>query len=222
MEHDAALSQLTLIQHRALLDARLLIAAREHVGAAGIEQMAALERLIAAGQEHTSVARAASQVLHLLQTQTPDALAVQTLLRQSEEQVVWLNELAAVVTTSLQQITATPVQRISAAVLEDIATRMQRQIAALNTLIAAAQASPAVPDAATPTLEAIRATLQADLAAAAQAERQGHLATLLQLALQTCADIGGLTGSAVPERVAALQSIAAAVQQQIEQLTPRA
>lgn len=211
--------RLSLIQQGALFDVRLLISAREHVGAAGIEQMAALERLIAAGQEHTGLARAASQVRQVLLQQPPALQALQGLLLESEQQLVWMNQLEQTVTAALQQITATPVQRISAEVLEDIAERMQRQLTALEQLVVSVKESLAVSDAATPTLEAIQATLHAELARVAQEERRGHLATLVHLAGQACQEIASVEGMTPLDRVASLQQVVALAHQQIDHLS---
>ena len=210
--------QLTSVQHAALLDSRLLIAARQHVGSAGIEQISALERLIAAGQEHTGLAQAAKQVMALLQQQPQDSETVQSLVLQSERQVLWMNELASVVSTSLLQITATPVQRISAEVLQDITDRMQRQLSALEHLIAAARERLVGPDAAAPTLDAIQATMQAELARIAQDERRGHLETLLHLAERACADLVDMRDVTALDRMAALQHLIATAHQHRERL----
>ncbi|WP_425148715.1 hypothetical protein [Deinococcus sp.] len=204
---------LNLFQGAGPLDPKLLIAARQHVGSAGIEQVAALERLIAAGQEHVGLAQAAQQVVRLLKEQSQASQAVRQLLLESEQQVLYLEQLASIVTTALQQITATPVQRISAEVLQDIASRMHRQLGALNQLIASVRESLALPAAATPDLEAIQLTLQTELERIAQGERQGHLATLVQLAQKACSDIAAQREVADQDRVAALQEVLTWVQQ---------
>jgi hypothetical protein len=175
------------------LDPHLLMAARLHVGAAGIEQTSALERLIAAGQEHTGLVNAVQQVVALLR-QADDSAMQHHLMDESQQLLLVLEELSKVVTGALQQITATPVQSISAQSLENIAVQMQRHLAALETLIIAAEDSPAVPDSSTPALEAILADLRAQIAQIAAEQRQGHLTTLGQLISQAATNLAMYEG----------------------------
>ena len=184
-----------------VIDHALLMAARRHVGAAGIEQTAALERLIAAGQEHTSLAMALQKVTTLLQNSS-NTQALDPLLDESQQQLLILDELASTVTQALEQITATPVVRVSVEILEDIATRMHQRLADLNRLVEKIELSPAVPDSATPGLEAMRAALEAELLRIRHAEHEGRLQTLIGLACQGIQDISAQQLEAEDRRAA--------------------
>lgn len=189
-----------------VIDHALLMAARRHVGAAGIEQTAALERLIAAGQEHTGLTVALQKVNTLLQN-SGNTQALNTLLDESQQQLLILHELAGIVTQALQQITATPVVRVSVQVLEDIANRMHQRLYALNRLVERIELSPAVPDSATPGLEAVLAALEAELLRIRHAEHEGRLQTLIELACQAIQDISAQEPSEAEDRRAALNTI---------------
>ena len=194
---------LTLFQGPGVINNALLIAARRHVGAAGIEQTAALERLIAAGQEHTGLAMALQKVTALLQN-SGNTEALNTLLDESQQQLLILDELASTVTQALEQITATPVVRVSVQVLEDIAHRMHQRLYALNRLVEKIELSEAVPDSATPGLDAVLAALDGELLRIRQAEHDGRLQTLIGLARQAIRDISAQQLSEAEGRRAAL------------------
>ena len=219
---DAEFRPLSLqaLQDAAGLNPALLLAARRHVGAAGIEQTAALERLIAAAQEHAGLTLALLQVSELLRQsgQAGDAERVQPLLAQSRDQAVILEELARVVTGALAQITATPVQRISAEVLEAIAGRMHGQVTALEQLIDSIERSEAVPGSYTPDLEAIQERLQQELAQVAAGRRLGQLDTLHQLAVQATRDIARMEALPHADRRAALHAVLEDMQRQLHSL----
>ena len=197
---------LNLLQGPNVIGHALLMAARRHVGEADIEQTAALERLIAAGQEHTGLTMALRKVTTLLQN-SGTTQALNTLLDESQQQLLILDELAGTVTQALEQITATPVVRVSVQVLEDIANRMHQRLQALNRLVEKIKLSPAVPDSATPGLEAVRTALEVELQRIRQAEHEGRLQTLVGLACQAIQDISAQQHSKREERRAALNKI---------------
>jgi hypothetical protein len=205
---------LSLFQGEQPLDAQLLTAARLHVGAAGIEQTAALERLIAAGQQHTGLVQAVQRV-HALLELAGDSEEQQRLLQGSQLLLLVLEELSAVVTGALQQITATPVQSISALQLDDIAGRMQRHLSALETLIAAAEESPVIPEDSTPALEAVLADLRVRIAQIAAEQRQGHLMTLSQLITQAASNLAHYEGVSRADRVMELKTVLFELQQHL-------
>jgi hypothetical protein len=205
---------LSLFQGGQPLDAQLLTAARLHVGAAGIEQTAALERLIAAGQQHTGLVQAVQRVQALLE-QAADSEGQRHLLQDSQHLLLVLEELSAVVTSALQQITATPVQSISARNLDDIAIRMQRHLSALETLIATAEESPVIPEESTPALKAILATLRARIAQIATEQRRGHLATLSQLTVQAASELASYEGAPEADRFMELKTVVTELQRQL-------
>jgi hypothetical protein len=204
-----------LFQSGKALDPQLLMAARLHVGAAGIGQTAALERLIAAGQEHTGLAQAVRQVTRLLE-QAGDSAGQRQLLHDSQHLSLVLTELATVVTGALEQITATPVQRISVERLTEIADQMQRHLSALEELIYAAEASPAVPDASTPDLEAVLARLRERVAQIRAEQRLGQLQTLAALISQVVAEIAAAPLVSSAERLALLKGAQSEIRQAAE------
>lgn len=205
------------LQDRHALDPALLTAARLHVGAAGIEQMNALEHLIAAGQEHGNLVRALRQVIALLQ-EGEDTGAKQRFLQDGLSLLLLLDQLALAVTQALQQITDTPVQRISAERLDDIARQMNQHLAALETLVSQAEKDPGIPEDTTPGLEDILAGLREQLGRVARERQQGQVQLLTQLALQAATDLSELRQLPAGQRAAALEQIDLAVRGALDTL----
>ena len=197
---------LRLLQEQGGIDQGLLMAARRHVGAAGIEQTSVLERLIAAGQAHASLTEALQQVATLLR-QSANTQASSSLLEESQLQLLLLDMLAAEVTEALGQITATPVVQVSAQVLEGIAESMQQRLQALHRLIEEVRLSPAVPDTSGAGLEAMRLTLEMELYKIRQTEYQGQLVALVTLAQQTIGNIARQNHLSAVERQEALETL---------------
>lgn len=216
----AAIRPLTLklFQGGGAIHRGLLMAARRHVGAAGIEQTAALERLIAAGQEHTGLVQALRQVVLLLQ-KNEESEALARLLSESQQQVLILDELAGVVATALEQITATPVVQISAEVLEKIADGMHQRLYALNRLVEEIELSSSVPESATADLEAVREALETELARVRFTEHQGQLSAQVELARLAVRNIAAQDRMNPEERRAALHLVREEVSTELRTLS---
>jgi len=206
MEAEHQSLTLRLLQGQGDINQGLLMAARRHVGAAGIEQTAALERLIAAGQAHSSLTQALQRVVTLLQ-KGEDTQALSNLLEESQLQLLLLDMLAAAVTEALEQITATPVVQVSAQVLDGIAQDMQQRLNALQRLVEEIRLSPAVPDGTDVGLEATRLTLETELLRIRQAEHRGKFAALVDLAQQTIGKIARQDHLSSTERQEALEAL---------------
>ena len=207
----------SLLQNLQALDPALLTAARLHVGAAGIEQMKALEHLIAAGQEHTGLVKAVRQVITVLH-HAEDSDAKQRLLQDSLTLLLLLDQLALIVTQALQQITATPVQRISAERLDDIASQMTGYLSQLETLVIRAEQDPEIPQSSTPGLEDILTELRSQVSRVAAERHQGQIDTLRQLAVQAITDLTKLRQTPTTQRTEGLQLISRTVLSALEAL----
>ena len=197
---------LNLLYNQRVPSQALLTAAREHVGAAGLEQMRALEHLIAVGQEHGGLVEAVRRLLVVLRHNETSTMK-QLLVRDTEHLLVLLDQLAAVVEVALQQITATPVQSISAERLQKITTQMQGHFADLELLVQAAEQHPDIPESSTPDLEAIMADLRDQLRDIEANRRRAHLDVLVQLASQATRDLAELTELSAADRTAAVEAI---------------
>jgi len=209
-----------LLQDFQTLEPALLQAARLHVGAAGIEQMKALEHLIAAGQEHTGMVAATRQMITVL-SQEQDSDAKQRLLQESLTLMMMLNQLALIVTQALQQITATPVQRISAERLDDIASQMSGYLSTLESLLLKAEQDPDVSQSVLPRLESILTELHSQNRRIAAERQQGQIDTLRQLTVQSITDLVSLEQIPATQRVEGLESISRAVHSALETLSRR-
>lgn len=211
-------SNSSLLRDLQTLDPALLRAARLHVGAAGIEQMKALEHLIAAGQEHTGLVAAVRQVITVL-NQGEDSAAKQRLLEETQSLLTLLNQLALIVAQALQQITATPVQRISAERLDDIARQMNGYLSALEALVIRAEQDPDVPQSSLPGLESILTELHSETRRVAAERRQGQVETLRQLAVQAITDLARLQQIPTTQRAEGLESVSRTVHSALEDLS---
>ena len=200
------------------MDPALLRAARLHVGAAGIEQMKALEHLIAAGQEHTGLLVAVGEVIGVL-SQGEDSGAKQRLLQESQALLLLLNQLALVVAQALQQITATPVQRISGERLDDIARQMNGSLSALEDLVIRAEQDPDVSRSILPGLESILTEVHAQTRRVAAERLQGQVEILRQLAVQAITDLAGLQQISMTQRAEGLESVSRTVHSALDDLS---
>ncbi|PTA67323.1 hypothetical protein [Deinococcus arcticus] len=138
----------SLAQRRRVSEMR----ARQHVGAAGWAQSSALDAIVRAGREGLAATDALRQVMHLTTEQlralplsdaageqATQARALQGLLESSEAQLTAAQALDALVCEALTDVADTPLEEMNVQRLKDIHARVREQVAALDTLVHAAQ-----------------------------------------------------------------------------------
>ncbi len=141
--------QATNAQRRRIAEVR----AREHVGAAGWAQTRALEDIIRAGREGLAVTDTLRQVVRLATEQVralplaarpedreSQARILQEVVQSGEAQIRAAEALDELIQQALEDVMRTPVGEVNERTLRQIQGRVQGQVDALNTIIAAAQA----------------------------------------------------------------------------------
>ena len=125
--------------------------AREHVGAAGWQQTAALESILRAGREGLAATDALRQVVRLtteqirtlslseMKEQEEHVRALHEVVRNGEEQMTAAQALEEVLCQALDDVARTPLDDVSVSRLKQIHRRVQEQVAALNTIVESAQ-----------------------------------------------------------------------------------
>lgn len=125
--------------------------AREHVGAAGWQQTAALESILRTGREGLAATDALRQVVRLtteqirtlslseMREQGEHVRALHEIVRNGEEQMTAAQALEEVLCQALDDVARTPLDDVSVSRLKQIHRRVQEQVAALNTIVESAQ-----------------------------------------------------------------------------------
>ncbi|GAA5512633.1 hypothetical protein Dcar01_01350 [Deinococcus carri] len=141
--------QATTEQRRRLAEVR----ARQHVGAAGWAQTRTLEDILRAGREGLAATETLRQVVRLT-TEQVRALPLGAQAQERKEHVHALTEIALsgeaqitaaealddLICRALEDVTRTPSEQVSVQTLRQIHQRLQEQMQALGTIIAAARA----------------------------------------------------------------------------------
>ena len=209
-------SLLTLeqVQQAGPLDRSLLTVARQHVGAAGLAQSAALERLIAAGQEHAGLI-AALRALAQLVEQDSDG---RELYRASLEQLEVLKHLESLVAAALRQITATPVEAVSASVLESIAAGTKRHVTALEGLLSDALGTGDQSADRAARLADIRTTIQEQFMSIARLEAVGQLRAFELLGGELIGHVTSTPLASAEERALVLETLGRSIARTVQAL----
>ena len=125
------------IREHGVLNRDVVLAARQHVGVAGLEQTAALERIVAVGRSQPSISRALERIAQTLQeaeTGTSEA-DTQELLDASREQLLAVQQFEVIVTDALRTVASMPIEQISVHVLGEIDVSAKEQLATLERLV---------------------------------------------------------------------------------------
>ncbi|WP_295819122.1 hypothetical protein [uncultured Deinococcus sp.] len=129
------------------LGQQLLLAARHHVGEAGLEQAASLERLLVACRHHSAVTAALRSLGWALGQMSDDPGGTRAaLLAALQTQLGDAERVEEVLAGALRDITSTPVIFISAAALNDIEQRAQQQLKDAERLVERATRFGTTPD----------------------------------------------------------------------------
>ncbi|MEW6420145.1 MAG: hypothetical protein AB1511_00260 [Deinococcota bacterium] len=193
--------QATGAQRRRLAEVR----AWEHVGAAGWAQTRVLEDILRAGREGLAATETLRQVVKLT-TEQVRALPLHVPSEQREEHLRTLSEIAQsgeaqitaaealddLICRALEAVTRTPMEDVNVRSLRQIQERVQEQLRALDTIIAAARAQAG-------TLEEIARLDQLSVQHQQRVEALRHFGTEEELRALTEA------GEGIVERIAELE-----------------
>lgn len=175
--------------------------AREHVGAAGWQQTAALESILRAGREGLAATDALRQVVRLtteqirtlslseMKEQEEHVRALHEVVRNGEEQITAAQALEEVLCQALDDVARTPVDDVSVSRLKQIHRRVQEQVAALNTIVESAQVQ-------------ARTLEQASRLEEISAEHQQRVNDIRQFSAEEEVQALGDTGQRIVERIA--------------------
>ncbi|WP_161883498.1 hypothetical protein [Deinococcus alpinitundrae] len=212
---------LTLAEIRALslINTRHISAAREHVGAAGLEQTAALERMITVSREQVSMTQALELLGRTLRDDQPGETATQHLAMAelrlaSEEQLAIAHQLENVIALALQNVTLTPLEQISVAALTKIGDQVKAQIKDLEALIKEAQANPS--PAHQVALDRVEGQVQMARERSVQDEISGQLQLLGGIGEDAIEQIAQVEGASAQHQIEALERMAEKVHEQVE------
>lgn len=145
----AGAQQAAKAQRRRLAEVR----AREHVGAAGWAQTQVLDNIVRAGREGLAATETLRQVVKLT-TEQVRALplgapneqrkehlrALTEIAQNGEAQITAAEALENLICRALEEVARTPVEDVNVRALQQIHQRVQEQMRALDTIIAAARA----------------------------------------------------------------------------------
>lgn len=207
------------IQQQGVVQREVVLAARRHVGAAGIEQTAALERIIAVGRSQPSILRALERIAQTLREEGAGTSAAETqaLLEASREQLQFVRHVEQVVTEALSRVTATPVEQISAARLAEVDLGARAQLSALERLVEEVEQQ-SRSQAQLEVLEQVETEVHQALGAIEEQEARGQVESLSLVGQEAVAQLGALDQAPVGEQIAALEDVARAAQEQAEAL----
>ncbi|WP_221088947.1 hypothetical protein [Deinococcus aquaedulcis] len=208
----------SLAQRRRVAEMR----ARQHVGAAGWAQSSALDAIVRAGREGLAATDALRQVMHLTTEQLralplgdtageqlSQARALQQLLESGEAQLTAAQALDALVCEALGDVADTPVEEVNVRRLKDIHARVRQQVAALDTLVHAAQVQAQTLEQVSE-LSRVSAEFHDKVAGLGQLSAHEEAEALGEAGEQVVARLGQLD-DAPPAQVAALTRIGEAV-----------
>ncbi|GAA5533989.1 hypothetical protein [Deinococcus aluminii] len=136
MDNIPPLLSLQQLRETGPLGQGLIVAARRHVGAAGLEQAASLERLLRVCREQASVStalRALAWALGRMQDGEEEEARL-ALLSTMNTQLALASEMEEVLAGALMDITSTPVVFVSAAKLQQIEQDAKGQLNTLKSL----------------------------------------------------------------------------------------
>lgn len=188
----------------------LIIAARRHVGAAGLEQAACLERLLRVCREQAAVSTALRSLAWALERmqdaddqETSARLALIASLHTQLELAAGMEDVLA---GALKDITSTPVVFVSAAALQKIEQDAKGQLGALRSLFGEAQRYGRTP-AQQREFERLGSGMEEALLRAEQAAAAGWAETLGVIVAEATAQLTALDQVPSPALVDTLDHI---------------
>lgn len=218
---DSSAPPLTLreIREHGIVNHEIVMAARQHVGAAGIEQITALERVVAVGRGQPSIIRALRHISQTLQGESTGTSAADTeeLLATTHEQLRSVQLLGEIVTEALEAVRATPIEFISAAALTKINLGAREQLTSLEELVHEVQhRTTSEPQAHL--LEQVDQQVHEALDAIGEQEAHGQVESLELTGQMAVEQIAALDQAPIEHQIAALESVAETAQKKVEAL----
>lgn len=204
------------------LGQQLILAARRHVGEAGLEQAASLERLLVACRQQVAVTTALRSLGWALGRMTDDdpGRTRAELLTALQEQLDNAERAEEVLANSLRDVTSTPVIFVSAAALNEIEQRALQQLIAAQQLVAQASHGGGTPDERE-TLRQVDQRMRTALAHAAEEEALGRAQTLVYLIQDAATRLIALPTLPDPALADLLEDVAAGLRvQATRQVSP--
>jgi hypothetical protein len=207
------------IREHGILNRDVVFAARRQVGTAGLEQTAALERLIAIGQSQPAISRALERIALTLQDTHTGTSAADTreLLEASREQLAVVQQFELIVSEALQTVALMPVEQISVQVLREINLSAKEQLATLEQLVQDVQERSGS-QAQIELLEQVGAGVQEALDAIEVQEASGQVESLSLSSQDAVSQIVALVQAPVEQQIAALETLAETAQTQADLL----
>jgi hypothetical protein len=209
---------------------RLQILAREHVGAAALEQTAAVEEIIAAGREQIEITEALREVVALtlhevraasieqIQSAAPKhTIMLQEVIQAGRAQLDVTAILGEAINQALEQVTRIPPSEISLNALRHIQVQVHEQIQALEGLIHVARRHvSSAEDIAQ--LEQVSRDLHSRRQRLEHAEAVDKLTAFERVSESAVASIMTVEHAEPAERIAALEQLIAMAQRQLDAL----
>ena len=207
------------IREHGVLSRDVVLVARQHVGTAGLEQTAALERIVAVGQSQPSISRALKRIAGTLQeVQTGTSAAdTQELLDASREQLHAVQQFEVIVSDALRTVASMPVEMISAQALKEIDLSAKEQLATLEQLVQDVQdrsrSQPQID-----LLERVKEGVQQGIEAIEVQEASGQVESLSLTSQEAMSQIATLAHAQKEQQIAALDDLADSARAQADLL----
>lgn len=207
---------LTLLQIReqGAIHREAVRAARQHVGVAGLEQTATLERIIAIDRSQPIINQALERIAQTLkETQDADN---QELLDASQEQLQVVRQFREIVSEALQTVTSLPVEEVSVQVLSEIDASAKEQLLTLEQLIHDVQERSG--SQGQPLLGQVSEDVREELEAIETQEASGQVESLSLTSQEAVVQIAALVHAPTEQQIAALDDLADAARAQADLL----
>ncbi len=207
------------IREHGVLSRDVVLAARQHVGVAGLEQTAALERIVAVGRSQPSISRALKRIAQTLEdahTGTSGA-DTQELLDASREQLLAVQQFEVIVSDALRTVASMPIEEISVQVLGEIDLSAKEQLATLERLVQEVQdRSSSQPQI--DLLERVGEGVHQALESIEVQEASGQVTALSLTSQGAVSQIAALVHAPTEQQIAALDDLANAARAQADLL----
>ena len=213
--HDDLLLNLHQIREHGAIHRDAVRAARQHVGVAGLEQTAVLERIIAIGRSQPSISCSLERIAQTLkETQDADN---QELLAASQEQLQVVRQFQEIVSEALQTVNSLPIEEVSVQALSEIDASVKEQLMSLEQLVHDVQAQSSSQEQTHP-LTQVSEDVQYVLETIETQEASGQVESLSLTSQEAVAQIAALVHAPTEQQIAALDDLADAARAQADLL----
>lgn len=207
------------IREHGVLNRDVVLTARQHVGVAGLEQTAALERLILVGRNQPSISRALQRISRTLQEVETGTSAADTreLLHASQEQLNGVEQFRKIVSEALLAVASLPIEEISLQALREIDLSAREQLTSLEQLVQEVQErSSSQPQINL--LERVKEGVQQGIEAIEVQEASGQVESLSMTGQEMVSQIAALEHAPTEQQISALEELADAARAQADLL----